>query len=105
MIYSRWRPDTGGYDYFESSERYGLADDLPIPRLTARSLIGVSSIVAGRAAPAGARYIGRGKSARGVVMPTSRSGLSGIPILDRVPAWGWAIAGIGVGIVLARRLG
>lgn len=87
MIYSRWRPDTGGYDYFETSERYGLSDDLPVPRLGGGSAIGVPSVDAGRQIPAGARFIGSGKFAKGVIAPVSRAGLSGTGDLASNAAW------------------
>lgn len=75
MIYSRWRPDTGGYDYFESSERYGIGDDLPTPSLK-EGKIGVASTSAGRPIPSGARYVGSGELARGVIAPMETRGLS-----------------------------
>ena len=77
MIYSRWRPDTGGYDYFETAERYGLADDLPAPSIGGMSPIGISSLKCGRPIPTGARSVGSGRFAKGVIAPVSRAGLSG----------------------------
>ena len=73
MIYSRWRPDTGGYDYFESpGTRFGLGDDLPVPRLTRVSERGACSTDVGRAIPSDARPIGSGPIARGMVAPMGR---------------------------------
>ena len=74
MIYSAWRPHQGGYDHFESSERLGLGDDLPLPQLPAGTVIGVASTDIGRPAN-GLRRVGSGQFARGSVMPLSRSGL------------------------------
>lgn len=88
MIYSRWRPDTGGYDYFESGERFGLGDDLPTPKLPGGSSIGVSSITAGRLPKNGVLTpVGSGKNARGMIMPTSREGLQGIGVLSSLSIW------------------
>lgn len=99
MIYSRWRPDTGGYDYFETSERYGLADDLPTPPLLGASPIGISSLKCGRPIPLGARPAGSGRVAKGVIAPVSRAGLSGLGWLPSGSAWLWALAGLGVGAI------
>lgn len=77
MIYSKWRPDSGGYDYFDAaSEKRGLGDDLPTPRLTAIGGLGVASTSAGRPMPAGARFVGSGAIARGLIAPLDRRGLS-----------------------------
>jgi len=85
MIYSRWRPAKGGYDYFEASGEIPLGNDLPIPKLSGGTAIGVPSINVGRDMPAGARFIGTGPLARGMVAPTvSRMSLSGI--VDSVPS-------------------
>lgn len=78
MIYSKWLPDRGGYAYYETSERLGLADDLPTPWLRQSSEIGVASTSAGRPLPGGAKLIGYGKLARGSIVPFDRSGLSGL---------------------------
>lgn len=75
MIYSKWRPDIGGYDYFAVAERRGLGDDLPTPDLRPGKL-GVASTSAGRPMPAGARRIGSGPIARGVIAPLDTRGLS-----------------------------
>jgi len=79
VIYSKWIPDKGGYAYYETGERRGLGDDLPIPSLTPTSAIGVASTEIGRSLPLGARLVGYGPLAQGSVVPLDRSGLSGIP--------------------------
>ena len=78
MEYSQWLPDRGGYAYYETSERRGLSDDLPTPRLRATSSIGVASTDIGRALPLGAKLLGYGEVARGSIVPMDRSVLSGI---------------------------
>lgn len=78
MIYSRWRPDTGGYDYFQSAERRGLGDDLPVPKLTGGTAIGVASTDIGRPAPGALHPAGSGPVAKGSILPLSRQGLSGL---------------------------
>jgi len=78
MLYSKWLPDRGGYAYYESSERRGLSDDLPVPRLDTVSSIGAASTEIGRSVPLGAKLVGYGPLAKGSVAPLDRSGLSGI---------------------------
>jgi hypothetical protein len=78
MIYSRWRPDRGGYDYYESDERFGLGDDLPVPSLPAGTSIGVASVDAGRRPSKATVAAGSGPLARGMILPTSRAGLEGV---------------------------
>lgn len=69
MIYSRWDPATGAYDYYESADRIGLNDDLPIPKMPAPTKLGVPSVECGRPLPRGARHIGSGENARGSIVP------------------------------------
>lgn len=83
MIYSQWVPDKGGYVYYETSERRGLGDDLPAPRLRRHSEIGVASTEVGRPLPLGAKIIGYGPLARGCVVPMDRSVLSGLGSTQR----------------------
>jgi len=86
MIYSRWRPATGGYDYYETSEQIALADDLPVPRLKVTSPIGVASTEAGRTLPSGSKRVGSGPFARGMILPLDRSSRSmGSVVEDIVP--------------------
>lgn len=100
MIYSRWRPDTGGYDYFETAERYALADDLPTPPILGASAIGISSLKCGRPIPSAARPIGSGRFAKGVIAPISRTGLSGDGVLAGIPSWA-RYAGLAAAAALA----
>lgn len=87
-IYSRWKPDVGGYEYFESTERLGLGDDLAVPKLPRGTAIGVASTDIGRTAPGPLRPVGSGKAARGSILPISRAGLSGtFSVLIGLPVW------------------
>lgn len=78
MIYSKWIPDRGGYEYYEVPERRGMGDDLPIPKLRATSPLGVASTSIGRTPPLAGKLVGTGPIARGCIMPLDRTGLSGI---------------------------
>jgi hypothetical protein len=69
MIYSRWKPDTGGYEYLEAPGSHNINDDLPTPELRPASKIGVPSIEAGRPVPPGAEVVGEGDVAVGIVAP------------------------------------
>jgi hypothetical protein len=77
-MYSKWRPDRGGYQYYDVAERRGLGDDLPIPRLSQVSSIGVASTSVGRTPPLAGKLVGSGAVAKGCILPLDRSGLSGI---------------------------
>lgn len=103
MIYSRWRPDKGGYDYYETAERRGMGDDLPVPRLQARSPIGVASTSIGRVPNGPVKAVGSGELARGSIMPLDRSGLSGgdtaISMLPKIVA----VAVVGLVLYIAYR--
>lgn len=95
MIYSRWRPDIGGYDYFQSSERRGLGDDLPVPKLSGGTAIGVASTDIGRPSPGALTPMGSGPVARGSILPLSRQGLSGgFGPLSMAPWWVTAVLGL-----------
>lgn len=86
MLYSKWIPHKGGYAYYETSERLGLGDDLPVPRLRQASSIGVASTDIGRALPLGAKIVGYGPLAKGSVTALDRSGLGGVGAGGSSPA-------------------
>lgn len=99
MMYSRWRPDRGGYDYFASAERRGLGDDLPVPKLPPGTAIGVASTDIGRPPPGDLRPAGSGAVAKGSILPLSRAGLSGtFDALNWLPGW-VTVAALGVAAV------
>ena len=107
MRYSQWLPDRGGYAYYETSERRGLGDDLPIPQLKQISDIGVASTDVGRAMPLGAKLVGYGAVAVGSIVPLDRSGLSGLgglPSQGTLLLGALAAAAAAVGVVLVRKL-
>jgi hypothetical protein len=101
VIYSRWRPDKGGYDYFESGERFGLGDDLPTPTLTGGTVIGVSSITAGRLPKNGSLTpAGSGAWAKGMIMPTSKDGLQGLGVFSNFSTGAIAFMAAAVGFLV-----
>lgn len=70
MIYSCFDPQTGHYRYFEDSLLAPVNGDLPVPNyLKSRSTkLGVPSLEAGRPLPRGAKRVGSGLAARGMVV-------------------------------------
>lgn len=106
MIFSRWRPDTGGYDYFNSlSTRYGLGDDLPVPRLSPIHALGVCSTDIGRTLPADATPVGSGPLAKGMVAPmgtlgSTLSGALGAITNAGFAAWVLVAAAVGLGYLI-----
>jgi len=74
VIYSRWRPEGGGYDYFEDASLPNLNDDLPNPdKVRMAGEIGVPSVECGRSIPESASWAGEGEVARGVIAPIDPS--------------------------------
>jgi hypothetical protein len=73
VIYSRWRPEGDGYDYFRDSSLHNVNDDLPTPQLRDASVLGVPSIEAGVPIPDGAEAAGHGEVPVGVVAPVDET--------------------------------
>lgn len=97
MIYSRWRPDQNRFDYYEASANPGWGDDLPTQPIAAAGNIGAASVDIGRRIPAGARRVGAGTVARGMVVPVS--GTAGLGALALSIGFG-EIAMVVGGVVL-----
>ena len=69
MIYSCFDSYAGLYQYFEDELGHQVNGDLPVPSFGAEAgRIGVASIQAARPFPRGARPVGRGWRARGVIV-------------------------------------
>lgn len=99
MIYSRWRPADGKYDYFESRDQVGLGDDMPVPSLPIGSAIGVPSVAVGRK-PAGAmRRVGSGEAPLGSILPTTE-GLGFAPDRGQVYLALALLSGVVVGYLM-----
>lgn len=108
IVYSRWDPAHGTYDYFEADQSPGLNDDLPVPNLPAATELGVPSTECGRPLPPGAEYVGTGEWAVGLMaipagveqLGQSYEALDSRSLLMMLGA---GVLGVGVGIVVARR--
>ena len=99
MIYSSWRPDKGGYNYFETAERRGYGDDLPVPRLRPRSPIGVASTSIGRIPKGTLQPAGSGDLAKGCILPLDRSSIKGVSGPDASSGNGMSVLGIVAGVI------
>jgi hypothetical protein len=83
VIYSRFDPVEGHYDYFDAGGPLAaLNDDLPVPKLPPPvagkgGSIGVPSVECGRPLPSGAVHIGSGLFAEGHITPPSHVRLAG----------------------------
>jgi hypothetical protein len=88
VLYSRWDPTSGVYDYFEAEATVGLNDDLPVPALPAGTAIGVPSVLCGRPLPDDAVAVGEGELARGSIIPSMSSG---DPIGAIIARGGWFV--------------
>jgi hypothetical protein len=101
MIYSKWRPSDGKYEYFESSEKFGLGDDMPVPSVPfTGSPIGVASVVLGRKPSGRVRRIGEGEAAIGAVMPTVSGGMGIFPDKASVSLGLALLSGIVIGYLM-----
>lgn len=76
MIYSKWRPVDGKYDYYEAGGAIGLGDDMPLPPSPImRSPIGVASVAIGRTPKGMRKHVGIGEMPLGSIMPTNQTSL------------------------------
>jgi hypothetical protein len=83
MIYSCFNEKAGHYEYFEDSRGHAMNGDLPVPSLSGMQAgsVGVPARDAGRPLPAGAKRVGTGWAARGMIVqcrPTSVRSLAGL---------------------------
>ncbi len=94
MLYSCFNPTTGLYAYFETPEGIAVNSDLPTPRLPAvTGKIGVPAIEAGRPMPSGAKPVGQGWHARGIIVQCGGGGVSGLGLPTADEAWTWTKEG------------
>lgn len=111
MIFSRWQPTTGGYDYYDSpSTRFGLGDDLPVPRFQTMKALGLTigcSTDIGRDLPAGATKVGSGPLARGMVAPMDLSSIKGLGAIDFTSSLAkgvlCVVVALGIGFILGSK--
>lgn len=111
MRYACFRPLRGTYDYFEDASQTAINADLPVPRFGAPTPVGVAAIDAARPFPSGARPIGHGWHATGIVVrcPDDAAPLGSVESLasdawtwTRDGGWKWILAGAVAGWVVTR---
>lgn len=75
MRYSCFDQNTGKYRYFEDDKDHPVNGDYPVPTYPqdAKTPLGVSALLAGRPLPSGARPVGEGTFAEGVICRCDRS--------------------------------
>ncbi len=113
MIYSRFIPERGLYDYYDApEEQRPINGDLPIPKMPGVvNGIGAPAMLAGRPLPPSARYVGSGALARGMIAAPDGSSLGSVslPSADQAVTWvkngGWIwLAGGALAIAVLRKL-
>lgn len=94
MLYSCFNQAAALYDYFEDGLAIPVNGDLPIPSLPPiAGKIGVPALQAGRPLPVGAKHVGQGFAARGIIVECGQSGSLGDASMGTLPpAWKWAVA-------------
>lgn len=99
MIYSCFDPARGSYRYFEDSSTLPINADLPVPRFPAPAgKVGVPASEAGRPLPAGAKQVGTGWHARGIIVRCGGGGLSAFGLEPgTLPTWVLPV-GLAVGV-------
>jgi hypothetical protein len=99
VIYSRFLQDRGEYAYYEDSATLVVNQDLPVPRLPSMAgRVGVPARESGRPLPGGARLIGHGPRARGLVVGPGSS--FGFGASDPLPNWTVPLLFVGAFLVI-----
>lgn len=98
MIYSVYDYQTGRYCYYDAPAKLPAAGwfreplgNLPIPEAIAEQL------------PKGAKYVGHGSKAKGVIATTSSSENTELSVVYSLPSWVKALTLVGFGFFLGRR--
>ncbi len=82
MIYSCFDQDRGLYRYFQDATSRPINADLPVPTFSGETKMGYAAIAAARPLPRGAKRVGEGWHARGIVVRCPGGDLSGLGALD-----------------------
>lgn len=78
MIYSCFQEGAGVYRYFRDDTERAVNSDLPVPSYSSDTKIGAPSRDAARPFPSGAKPIGKGWHARGIIVKCPSSGLGAL---------------------------
>jgi hypothetical protein len=102
LVYSVWVPQKRGYDYYEAAGSLRAGVIAPNPRIRASSPLGATIDEASRRLPAGAKYVGSGELARGMIASRNSGALGAFPDVGAIPLWAIAL-GIGAFFYLKKR--
>lgn len=106
MLYSVFDPQRGLYSYYEGPAHPPINGDLPVPSLPdGIHGIGVPSVDAGRPLPAGAKLVGSGWHAKGIVCgATSAVRLDGLEDMGTASRFAvGALVGLGIWLLFFRK--
>lgn len=81
MIYSCFNERLGQYEYFEDQRGHALNGDLPVPNYLAGKTagnIGVPAREAARPLPSGAKRVGQGFEAKGMIVSCKGTTIQGL---------------------------
>jgi hypothetical protein len=87
-LYSVWNPQTAAYDYYEAP---GDAAAVPNPKHLRQKDLGTSVTASGWPLPAGARWVGRGDTAKGQISTP----LAGADDTMVIQLWPWLPLALG----------
>jgi hypothetical protein len=92
MRYSCFDAQSALYDYFEDDRTIAINADVPVPRMRTVGSIGVPSIEAGERVPSGAKHVGRGWHAQGLIAQCGKGPLGAFDLSNK-----WVIFALAVG--------
>lgn len=85
MIYSCFNERLGLYEYFEDERGHPINGDLPVPRFTGTTQIGMPALEAGRPLPSGVKRTGTGWHARGIIVRCKPMAVKGLGQTEEPP--------------------
>jgi hypothetical protein len=101
MIYSCFDEKRGVYDYYEDDMRVPANGDLPVPSPPSNAgVVGAPARESGRPLPWGAKPIGSGWHARGMVVNCGNAGLGAIDQTTKL--WLLGLGGVVGGFVIIK---
>ncbi len=91
LTYSVWSPQKRGYDYYEAPGNLRAGVIAPRPSISASSVLGATVDEAARRLPSGAKYVGSGELARGMIATRNSGAALGAFDVGAVPLWAIAL--------------
>lgn len=72
MLYSVWKPELGLYEYYQDGKH--VLDEQPTPKIRNKTKLGVTLSDASWKLPSGAKNVGSGTNAKGIIVHPSSLG-------------------------------